>query len=387
MLNRIITVVNNIFPPEIGGPATYASEILKRLNDRGHQVKVVTLSEGVRATANVHVVQRNKLKIIGFFYTYLILLRDIMKLSKDCNVIYTLSPSFTGFVTLIAANLLCKSIVLRFVGDVAWELAFRSRQTEKNLEDFLQSPEGGRNVKMLVILQRFIFKKVDKIIVPSRFLEDILINYYHVNNAKIRVIYNSVDLEVCKGVSSESSRASGKRIITVGRIIRHKRIDGIIKTIKTLAEEFPDTSLFIVGEGPERERLEKLSKELNIQKKVEFLGKRSHDEAIRLIKESNIFVLNSIYEGLPHVVIEAMACRTPVIATNAGGTNEVVKDNETGLLVLPNNNAELKQKIIQLLRDEGLRKRLVEHAYKSVEEKSTWERNLSILERELEEVI
>ena len=97
-------------------------------------------------------------------------------------------------------------------------------------------------------------------------------------------------------------------------------------------------------------------------------------------------MLNSSYEGLPHTIIEAMACRVPVIATRIRGTDEAVQDEETGLLVSPGNYAVLKDKLARLLADEELRASLVSRAYASVAEKFTWEKNLCRLETELEAV-
>lgn len=383
-----ITLVTNIFPPEIGGPATYASEILKRLNDRGHQVKGVTLSEGVEATTDVYVVRRHKVKFIGFVHTHIALLRGITKVSKGCDVIYTLSPSFTGLASLIAARLLRKPVVLRFVGDAAWETASNKRQTNKNLEDFLRLPEGNRTIKRLLAVQKFVLNSVNKVIVPSRFLKEILMEYYKVRSEKIKVIYNSIDLEDYQKIPFRPFQPPTKlTMVTVGRLVRHKRIDKIIEAISVIKMKYPDVELLIIGEGPEKENLEELTHELRVEGDVKFYGGVEHSKVLELIQNADMLVLNSIYEGLPHVVIEAMACRTPVIATNIRGTNEVVKDGETGLLIPPNDKEALKEKIVQLLRDEELRKRVVEKAYKSVAERFTWEKNLSILEKELEGVI
>ncbi len=383
-----ITLVTNIFPPEIGGPATYASEILKRFNDRECQVKVVTLSEGVEATTDVYVVPRHKLKIIGFVHTHIALLRGITKVSKGCDVIYTLSPSFTGLASLIAARLLRKPVVLRFVGDAAWETASNTRQTNKNLEDFLRLPEGDRTIKWLIAVQKFVLNSVNKVIVPSRFLKGILIEYYKVRSEKIKVIYNSIDLEDYQKIPFRPFQRSTKlTMVTVGRLVRHKRIDKIIEAISVIRVKYPNVELLIIGEGPEKENLENLTRELGIESNVNFYGSVDHSKILDLIQNADMLVLNSIYEGLPHVVIEAMACGTPVIATNIKGTNEVVEDGETGLLVSPDNDKELKDKIILLLKNKELRKRLVENAYKNVMGKFTWEKNLSMLEKELEGII
>ncbi len=384
-----ITLVTQIFPPEIGGPATYAWEVLKRLTARGHSVKIVTPMEKAETIPNVYIAPKKRLslKFIRFIYNYFGLLAGILRVTNDSNLIYTLNPAKTGFISLIAAKLMRKPIVLRFVGDAAWERAFDTRQTNKNLEDFLKAPEGGINIKILVILQRFIFKEIDKIIVPSYFLKRILIDCYNVNPDKIKVIYNSVDLKDFDGAKNEESQTLGECVVTVGRLIQHKKIEGIIKAIEKLADEFPDINLLIVGEGPEKTNLEKFSQEIGINSRVKFYGRTTREETIKLIQESDIFVLNSVYEGLPHVVIEAMACQTPVITTNIRGTDEVVKDGKTGLMVTPNNDDELKEKLALLLKNKKLRKRLAKNAYKNVKQKFTWDKNLSLMEEELERMI
>lgn len=385
-----LTLVTSIFPPEIGGPATYASEIQKRFRAKGQQVKVVALSGKAEVINNVYIAPKRpvKLKFIGFIYNRLALLASILKSSKSCKLIYAMNPAYIGLVSFVAARLTGKPIVLRFVGDAAWESAFGGKKTERNLEDFLKSPEGGINIRVLLTLQKFILRKTDKIIVPSHFLKDILVNYYRIDDRKVKVIYNSIDLPDYQKPPFEAPYSFGKPgLITVGRLVRHKRVDGIIEAVRGIVDEYPQVGLLIVGDGPERGNLEKLSQELGVDGKVRFYGKVTHEQMITLLAEADIFVLNSVYEGLPHAVLEAMACKTPVIATNIRGTDEVVKDGKTGLLVAPDNSEDLKEKLAFLLKDKELGKRLAENAYKSIVENFTWDRNLSLLEKELKEVI
>lgn len=383
-----ITMVTTIFPPEVGGPAIYTSEILNRFEKRGHHIKVVTSSRVAQASSNVYVLPQKRImsfKFIGFLYSHLILLLAILRASKDSNLIYVQSPTFLGLDSLLAAKLLRKPVVLRFVGDKPWETAFSGGKTKKFLEDFLPSLEGGTYIKFLFRLQKFVLCRMKRIIVPSQFLKEVLAKYYKVDGERIRVVYNSVELPNYpnpryKGSASVDSPV----IITVGRLIRHKRIDQIIRVTKELTEAYPNIRLLIIGEGPEEENLKRLSQDLEVNNQVIFEGRLSHTEVIQSLQKADIFVLNSVYEGMPHTVIEAMAFRTPVIATNIKGTNEVVTDGETGLLVSPGSNKELKEKIIRLMKDEGLRKAIVENAYKMVEQKFTWDKNLEILEKELE---
>jgi len=380
--------ITPIFPPEVGGPATYTLEVSKRFKERGHQVRVVAFTNSKPQMEDLEVLPlRFDYKILGTIFRQASLFFTVLFASRGIELIYLQDPMVVGLCSLIAGKLIRKPVVLKFVGDSTWEKEYGSRRTDKDLEGFLQFPKAGIATKVRFRLQKFVFNKVDKIVVPSYFLREVLTKYYHVNPVKISVIYNSIDLKDFERVARENLRGFKKRIVTVGRLVRHKRINRIIKVVKQLAEVFPDISLLIVGEGPERWSLEKLSEELRVTGQVKFYGRASHEETVKLLHEADLFLLNSIYEGLPHSVIEAMACRTPVIATNIKGTNEVIENGKTGLLVNPDSDEELRDKIIQLLKDESLRKKIVENAYHKVLERFTWEQNLGILEKELEKVI
>lgn len=377
-----ICIVTSIFPPDIGGPAIYTYEVAKRLGKK-HTIEVIAFSNLENARDfDVHIAgKKHLIKSFGIFW-------GVIRFARGSDLIYIHDASIPGFFALIASKIIRKPTVLKFVGDAAWEAASNTQQTKKYLEDFLRSPEGGIYVRMLLRLQKFVLNRVDKVIVPSYFLKSILTKYYYANPNKIKVIYNSIDLvDYNQTLSNHFNEFGNPKIITVGRLVRLKRIDKIIKAIREIKENYPDIKLLVVGDGPEKAHLEKISKELRTEENVKFLGNRHHDDVIELIRESDIFVLNSVYEGLPHVVIEAMACRTPVIATNIKGTDEVVKDSETGLQIGVNNKDELKEKIILLLKDKELRSKLIENAYKNIEKKFTWSRNLTMLEKKLEEML
>lgn len=388
-----IAIITPLFPPDMGGLATYTYELLQRLSQRGHQVKVGTLGKST-ASPGVYSIGWVKRPAGNMIWQYLALpgyyvasFIRMLSVIKGCDLVYTQNPTLIGLASLLAARLLRKPVMLRFAGDTTWERAFNSQKTSKFLEDFLHSPEGGTGVKWSLRVQKFVLNGVDRIIVPSRFLKDVLIKYYEVKPTKVQVIYNSIDLNDCQISPPQGVQSSGRpQIITVGRLVSHKRIDKVIRTFKKLTEEYPQASLEIIGDGPERGNLEVLSQKLQVSEQVRFLGRLTRQETLARLRAADIFILNSVYEGLPHLVIEAMACRVPVIATNIRGTNEVVEDGETGLLVEVDNDAQLKEKIAILLEDKQLRQRLVDKAHQSVRENFTWEKNLPLLERELQGV-
>lgn len=94
-----------------------------------------------------------------------------------------------------------------------------------------------------------------------------------------------------------------------------------------------NAELILVGEGPDRQDLEKLTRDLNIESKVHFAGHASHTNVVTYLQKADIFCLSSLSEGLPVAVLEAMSCGLPVVATNVGGLSEAVIEGNTGLLV------------------------------------------------------
>ena len=171
----------------------------------------------------------------------------------------------------------------------------------------------------------------------------------------------------------------GNVLLFVGRLIRVKGVYYLIKALPEVLKQHPKTKLLIVGSGPEKRRLMQLSAELEILNKVVFIDEVLQEDLIPLYSIANILALPSIIdvtgetEGLGVVLLEAMACRVPVIGSDVGGIRDIIIDGETGLLSEQKNSDSLAEKIIQLLSDEQLRKKVIENGFKLVKDKYTWE--------------
>jgi glycosyltransferase involved in cell wall biosynthesis len=137
---------------------------------------------------------------------------------------------------------------------------------------------------------------------------------------------------------------------------RVKSLDTLIRAFSIVLKSFPKLRLVICGKGEEKEKLEKLSRDLGISKNITFAGFVPDPE--RYMAESLALVLPSIYEPLGMVFIEMMAYGRPVIATRVGGIPEIVKGGETGLLVSPENPEELARAIMMLVSDSQLRRKM-----------------------------
>ncbi len=138
-------------------------------------------------------------------------------------------------------------------------------------------------------------------------------------------------------------------VIYAGRLAKQKGLDDLLFALDLLQHVMPQVRTLIVGSGPLRGELEELARMHKLEEKVRFLGHR--DDVPRLLTAADVLVLPSLYEGLPNVVLEAMMCGKPVVATSAPGTTEVVVDGETGLLVPPRKPAEITRALRAIILD------------------------------------
>lgn len=384
-----ILISTPIFPPEIGGPATYTVEVSRRLQEKGHRIRIVAFSDAKPLASDLEVAAvRVYYKVFGTLFRQMRFFFTLLASVKGMDLIYLQDPMVVGVASLLVGKLVRKPLVLKFVGDSVWEKEYSRRRTDQDLDGFLSSPPKSLAVKLRIALLRIVLGSMNRILAPSHFLRDILVKHYRIRPEKIAVVYNSIDLKAIDRLPGKRGQWRGKQvIIAIGRMVRHKRIEGIIAALRELVKEFPDASLALVGDGPEKESLEQLAEKLGVAQQVRFYGSIDHDKTLALLKASDVFVLNSIYEGLPHTVIEAMACSVPVVATHIRGTAEVLDDGRIGLMVSPDNEKDLIDRITRLFKDRELAERLAANALASVKEKFTWDSNLTKLEAELEKVL
>jgi glycosyltransferase involved in cell wall biosynthesis len=173
------------------------------------------------------------------------------------------------------------------------------------------------------------------------------------------VIYNSIEIPTL-----EPAEETRNVIVTVARLVPWKGVSELIDAVAIVRKEIPDVSLLIIGDGPEQERLMEKGKEL-LGSAISFTGKRSHEDVLRATRASSVFVLNSSYEGLSHVLIEALHLGKVIVASDAGGNPELIQDEVNGLVVPVDDTNALAQALIKALQDNKMRARLAAHALES----------------------
>jgi glycosyltransferase involved in cell wall biosynthesis len=365
-----LLLITGIFPPDIGGPATYVPQLAGALAQRDHQITVLTLSgrldhDDSHYPFAVVRLPRHLPKPLRWLCT----IYQIVRLGRQADVLFA-----NGLVleAVLANRWLRKPLVQKVVGDLAWEHASSRGWVTDNFETFQQWRYGFK-VEALKRLRSWWTRHADRVIVPSRYLAD-WVTQWGIPGDKISVIYNAIALSapsMGEGQGEGETQAptlvplslsTPVKLVTVGRLVPWKRIDQVIEAVARCE----GVGLVIVGDGPERAGLERLTRVRGIADRVYFAGQRRQVETLALMAACDLFVLNSTYEGLPHVVLEAMSLGLPVVATAVGGTPEIVQDGKNGRLIAPEDGDTLHVVLSELLSTPLERQRLAAGARQSL---------------------
>lgn len=193
------------------------------------------------------------------------------------------------------------------------------------------------------------------------------------------VVYNGVDPELFSPGTEPST--DEPIILGVGNLIPIKGHEFLIRAVASLAPEFPTLTLEIIGDGPERSHLQALAQQLQIGKRIRFLGRQSRHEVAAAMRRCTVFALPSRYEGLGCVYLEAMSTGKPVIGCRGQGIAEIVQHGSNGFLVGPDNERELALALAMLLRDDSRRRNLGTAARDTVLDRLTLEQQAESLAR------
>lgn len=169
------------------------------------------------------------------------------------------------------------------------------------------------------------------------------------------VVYNGVNADM---FSPPVNPSQGLSVLSVGNLIPIKGHESLLRAISKVSSEFPALTCDIIGDGPERDRLEKLALELRIRERIRFLGRQPRAQVAEAMRGCTVFALPSRYEGLGCVYLEAMSCGKPAVACRGQGIGEVIRDGWNGALVGDNDVQELADTLAVLLRDEPRGRRI-----------------------------
>jgi glycosyltransferase involved in cell wall biosynthesis len=313
-----LTILTGIFPPDIGGPATSVPELVRSLAADGWSVTVVTLADDTQSVEDdpcpvirVPRARRWPLRALAVVRAVRASRAEVV-LANGLHLESALLPGVP--------------VVQKIVGDWAWERARNAGATTTSITEFQRGPLPPKP-RALRALRGWVARRARRVVVPSRYLGGVVAGW-GVDEERIRVVFNAAP-EVGEAPPDGGSATSRRQqALFVGRLVSWKHVDHMIRVLP----RFGQLELAVVGTGEEQAALEVLARDLGVESRVRFLGRRDRAAVFELMRESALLVLPSSYEGMPHVVLEAFACGLPVVASDAGGTPELVRDRETGFL-------------------------------------------------------
>ena len=300
----------------IGGTAKHVQGLSNFLKSQNHTLKIIS-SENT-PTIPIKKLKNPSFMISAFFKT---------KFNQDFDIVHAHHP--IGALSFKGTS--AKKVVT-FHGIFSQQIEILHGDAAHNL-----SNKYEQNA----------LKWADAITAGSREAYD----YYSNLGYEIHYIPNAIDVG---SLPSGINKKYEKQIIFVGRLSKEKGIDSLIQLSKILPKEI---HLIIIGSGPLENKIKKITQQ---HSNVEFLGYLSKNDVIPLIRGSFALIQPSLVEGISSTILEAMACKIPIIASNVGGNKELVFNNENVFLISPNSIDELIQKIILLSNDLNLVKKFGE---------------------------
>lgn len=347
-------LITDIFPPDIGGPATFIPALAAALQAEGHEVTVVCRAEAPSAhSANEWPFCVRRFPRRGGRLTKLRMLSALLPEVRRYDVIF--SNGLESF-TERACRLARRNYALKIVGDLAWERARGEGRTQRSLDEF-QTAAAAEPARSWIEQRRRFTMRARLVITPSEYLRRIVLGW-GVAPERTRVVPNGARLEEFDRFVPRRRSGEMFELLFVGRLVNWKGLGHLLEAIAPLA----GVRLTIVGDGLEGPRLRVLAQKLGIGPRAAFLGAQPRAEVLRQLERADALALPSEYEGLSHTLLEACAAAVPCITTDRGGNPEVIEHERCGLLVPYGDVVKLRSAIQRLQADEGLRFTLAQGA-------------------------
>ena len=345
-----IVIATPLFPPEIGGPATYSASAARMLPPLGFEIRLLKFST----------VRKEPRFISPLHYGWL-----VFKAARRADIVYALDPVSVGGPARFAACLARRPLVVRIAGDYAWEQGVQRFGVTATLDDFAgQTRNFPWPVRCLKFIQKWVTGGARAVIVPSFYFQSIVAKW-GVAPDKIKVIYSAFESPAKTYEHFQCRQAlhlDGLVIVSAARLVPWKGLAELVTAAAKLKSILPEISLYIAGDGPERDRLERHIAKLGAGGFVFLLGSLPQDELFTYIAAADLFVLNTAYEGLSHQLLEAIALGTPIITTAVGGNPEVIVTGESGILIESGRPDQLEAAILWLAKRAADRTRLAREA-------------------------
>ena len=214
---------------------------------------------------------------------------------------------------------------------------------------------SGLSARILRWEEKLVLERASLVLANGGYVADRIRSSFPAVNKRVRVAIYPVDTDVFQPSGTDSMHPySAPYLLFTGRINDpRKNVGMLFKAFARVRERRPNLKMILTGDQP-WENVRAMAADAGVSAEVEFVGRQTESEIVRLYQGAEIFVMSSNQEGLGISVLEAMACGTPVVSTRCGGPESVLKDGDTGFLVPLNDDAAMSERILQLLTDPQL---------------------------------
>lgn len=327
-----ILLVTGIYPPDLGGPATYIPLLEKYFSKNEIDFQTITLTDGKNIEKpEIVKISRRKFKIIRVMLTIF----EIRKAAKKCE--YILANGLFE-ETAIATMFMQKRVIMKVVGDPIWERYRNKTGSSVGIEEFQRS-----DPQIIYRIQRrgliWSLNTASKIVTPSNQLKQFIENWGI--QTQVALIPNGTP---CRSVADINKIFD---VLVVSRLVSWKNIDCVIRSLQ-------DTNLRlgIAGTGPELLKLKELAR--HARNEVTFLGDLDEESVVKALNQSEIYILNSDYEGLSFALINAMMLGKAIVVSRAEGNTQVIQDRSEGLVVEARDEERILAAINELITNRTL---------------------------------
>lgn len=294
-----LLLATGLYPPEIGGPATYSKELVDGLPERGIEISLLKYSD-----------VRYFPRLVRHYMYY----RRVCEALRSADMVLALDPVSVGIPSALAARRMGKPFVVKIVGDYAWEQGVQRFGVTQNLDEFVKTKQRNLFVCILQKLQLRVAKAATRVLVPSDYLKDV-VTQWGIPEGNIVVINNAI--RIPENIPQQKKEEEKFLIVSAGRRVPWKGFEAI----ERVAKNHPHWSVKIISGRP-------------------------REEVLGWIKAADVFVLNSEYEGFPHIIVEAMTLGTPVVVSNIQANISIVGD--AGLTVKLKDDTSLEEALMNV---------------------------------------
>ena len=356
-------ILQLIQKPQLRGAEIFACQLAKAHTSKGHSTVIVTLFEGNAILPFdgeiIHLGLSKKIRFVDW--------RGWKKLAQLIN------KENPDILQANAGDTLKYAVISKLLFQWKAPIVFRNAST---VSLYIKNPWVKR-------WYTFLYRKTDYIISVSDYTRIDFLSVFPVASPKIGVIPIGIDASSFQ--SKKKPMPNRPVLLHVGGFTFEKNHMGLIRIVEQVSNQYPDIELWLVGDGPLRSNVEQHVRSTSIVNKVKFWGYQSNPA--EFFQQATLFLLPSIIEGLPGVILESFYCKIPVVAYNAGAIRDLVKADETGFLIELDDETGFANTVIKVLQDNPDLSGYIEKAHRLVTENYTISKVADLFEASYEKLL